>query len=126
MSASAMPVNALGLPSYCAWNAVWVGLPSASAPSEVYLTPFAPRASIFSVWLLGAGPGLYLDLARLSFHVPILLSAARTPVPKASNEIPATANAKTDSLFMMAPGAHLRPQRVDSKHVDRTGRILHL
>src|SRR5262249_19000839 len=47
--------------------------------SATILRPSAV-ASIFVVPLCGAGPGLYLDLATLSFHVPEKLSAARTTV----------------------------------------------
>src|SRR5438876_4483879 len=56
---------------------LWVGLPSAPTPSPVNLIP-PGVASNFSVRLLGTGPGLYLDFARSSFHVPSQLSAART------------------------------------------------
>ena len=55
---------------------VWLGLPSAPTPSPVNLIP-PGVASNFSVKLLGAGPGLYLDFATSSFHVPSQLSAAR-------------------------------------------------
>src|SRR2546427_10185739 len=37
-----------------------------------------------SVALFGAGPGLYVDLARLSFQVPTLLSAAEATMVKAN------------------------------------------
>src|SRR4051812_7232724 len=40
-------------------------------------------ASIFDVPLCGAGPGLYLDFATLSFQVPEKLSAANATVAKA-------------------------------------------
>src|SRR5260370_25769141 len=36
------------------------------------------------VWLFGAGPGLYLDLARLAFQVPTLLSAPQATTVKAN------------------------------------------
>src|SRR5713226_7078158 len=51
-----------------------MGKPFAFSPFAVYLMP-SSRASIVRVWLFGAGPGLYLDLSRLSFQVPTLLSA---------------------------------------------------
>src|SRR5881409_2079610 len=49
--------------------------PSALTPSVVIFSPW-PDASIFSALLRGAGPGLNLDFATLSFHVPILGSRA--------------------------------------------------
>src|SRR5271163_4471592 len=48
----------------------FVGLPCASTLSTVNLRP-CPSAWVVIVWLLGGGPGLYVDFARLSFHVPI-------------------------------------------------------
>src|SRR5712691_4571394 len=77
MSASGLPSYGTSLPSNLDRNMVWVGLPSALTPSPVNLIP-PGVASNFSVRLLGAGPGLYLDFAASSFHVPSQFSAART------------------------------------------------
>src|SRR5262245_49921404 len=38
--------------------------------------PSSPHAVIFTVWLFGGEPGLCVVLARLSFQVPMFLSAA--------------------------------------------------
>src|SRR5712692_4212471 len=75
MSASGLPSYGTSLPSNLDRNMAWVGLPSALTPSPVNFIP-PGVASNFSVRLLGAGPGLYLDFARSSFQVPSQLSAA--------------------------------------------------
>src|SRR2546422_1425186 len=78
-----------------------VGFPSAPTPSEVYLTPSSPHASIFSVWLFGAGPGLYLVLAGFIFQVPMLLSAANAAVVSANNVMTTRADNKIDFLCIV-------------------------
>src|SRR5262249_45241550 len=50
--------------------------------------PSSPHAAIFTVWLFGGAPGLCVVLARLSFQVPMLLSAATAGV---ANNRPARA-----------------------------------
>src|SRR5438034_6761659 len=71
------------MPSYLAVNSTWTGDPSAFSPCDVYLMP-PSLASMVRVWLFGAGPGLYLDLDRLAFQVPTLLSAAQATTVKAN------------------------------------------
>src|SRR5258708_6907369 len=103
MSESGLPLNGTNFPSYFACISQCVALPSASTPSAVYLTPSAPQASIFSVWLFGAGPGSNFDFARFIFHVPMLLSAAMTVMPSTNIDTTTTANAELNRRAMRAP-----------------------
>src|SRR5260370_39074901 len=92
---------------------VWVGLPSALTPSPVYLIP-PGVASNFSVRLLGAGPGLYLDFARSSFQVPSQFSAAtateleRTTAQHATRETMSTVFPMNYLLRVKTVSAELR------------------
>src|SRR5215468_5745399 len=61
-------------------NTVFMAFPSASIPSAVFVR-FAPSATKFRVRLRGAGPGLYFDFSRLSFHVPIRGLFSAIPIP---------------------------------------------
>jgi hypothetical protein len=54
-----------------------IGVPSAFVLSASILTPLAPDVEFVSVPALGAGPGLYFDLATLIFHVPTWSFCAR-------------------------------------------------
>src|SRR5690242_2219896 len=76
------PVIGQYLPSYLAVYSNDVALPSASMVSPVRLRPSAVPSYVI-VALLGGGPGLYFDLATLSFQVPIMGLAAHRLTPKA-------------------------------------------
>src|SRR6266542_1975551 len=53
-----------------------------------------------SVALFGAGPGLYLDLSRLSFQVPTLLSAPQAITVKANTANRTTVEVRKSLLRM--------------------------
>jgi len=69
-----------------------VGLPVASSPLATTWMP-APAAEIVIVLPFGAGPGTYLDLARLSFQVPIAGSLCAEMVQDAPTTRAATTTA---------------------------------
>src|SRR6266446_3518073 len=53
-----------------------------------------------SVMLFGAGPGLNVDLARLSFQVPTLVSAPQAITVKANTAIRTTVEVRNSLLRM--------------------------
>src|SRR3979409_2320155 len=57
------------------------------------------------VALLGAGPGLYFDLATLSFHVPSAGSAAHRFAPKVSIARIVAIRMDPPSFYICAPPA---------------------
>src|SRR5688572_29025327 len=83
VSTPGIPVTGTSLPSYFGANSMWTALPSASVPWIVILSPSGSESTV-SVPSFGAGPGLYLDLATLSFQVPAWLSAAWATLPMTS------------------------------------------
>jgi hypothetical protein len=65
-----LPVILLSLPSNLNVTSVFVAAPVAGTVSLTDLKLPPATAVVVTVELFGAGPGLYFDLARLTFQTP--------------------------------------------------------